>query len=135
MEPNDNVSETTQPSPSEELVGGIVPTPADLVDVIRLSGHVARLEQELELSRLQLRDAWARVPFDPSVLRKPYRADVTATCRVCGKGTTWRTARGLVEHPVCPVLVTRKRETVSSDVFDILLGLTGDDNDESLDDD
>ena len=128
------IDPTTNPSEGEQSVVELVPRPQDLEEVIQLSGHVARLEQDLELARLRLRDAWARVPYDPAVLRRPYQVDIPATCRVCGKSTTWRTPRGLVEHLQCPTLSVR-RESISSEVWGILSGLTGDDNDENLDDD
>ena len=125
---------TTNLSPSEASV--VVPGPQDLEEVIQLSGRVARLEQDLELARFQLRDAWTRVPYDPAVLRKPYQADIAVACHVCDRPTKWRTPRGIAEHLECPVsTVSIRPAAVSNDVFDILLGLTGDDNDESLNDD
>lgn len=106
----------------------------DLSEVHTLSGVVARLEQELELARLQLRDAWARVPFDPDVLRKPWKSDVPATCRACGKPTRWRTAKGIAEHmPACPSEVHIPRGKVSDDIWAILSGSAS--AEESLDDD
>jgi hypothetical protein len=75
-----------------------IPSTHDMIEVHNLSGVVARLEQELDLARLQLRDAWARVPFDSTILKKPYKSDIAVTCRACGKPTVWRTARGLAEH-------------------------------------
>lgn len=124
----------TNPSPSEENVVAVVPRPQDMEEVIQLSGRVARLEQDLELARLQLRDAWARVPYDPSVLRKPYQSDIAVTCRACGKPTRWRTSKGIAEHmPECPTSPVVRRESISADVFSILQGL--DTDDENLDDD
>jgi len=103
----------------------------DLTEVNALSGRVARLEQELELARIQLRDAWARVPFDPSVLRKPWKSDIPVTCRVCGKPTRWRTSKGLAEHmPTCPSDVRIPR--ISEDVWAILSG-SAETADEELD--
>lgn len=108
------------------------PDNTDLTEVHALSSRVAQLEQELELARLQLRDAWARVPFDPDVLRRPWKSDVPATCRACGKPTLWRTARGLAEHmPVCPSDVRIPK--ISADIWAILSGETP--VEESLDDD
>jgi len=113
-----------------------VPSQHDMAEVHSLSGEVARLEQELELARLRLRDAWARVPYDAAVLRRPWRADIAVSCRVCGKATTWRTARGLAEHqPECPTVGAMPRRGVSDSVWDLLKGLDGSENDESLDDD
>lgn len=113
-----------------------IPSPHDMSEVYTLSGVVARLRQELELAELRLRDAWALVPFDPAVLRKPWRSDIAISCRACGKPTTWRTARGLAEHPECPdVARHRGRAGVSDDVWAILSGLKSDKEEESLDDD
>ncbi len=111
-----------------------VPTAHDLTEVNILSGVVARLQQELELAQLRLRDAWARVPFDANVLRKPWKSDIAVTCRACGKPTLWRTARGIAEHmPECPTVGLIPKGKISDDVWAILSGL--DNDDEKLDDD
>ena len=143
MDTDDRLAETTERSPAEhtEAPAGPVeqiPSQHDMTVVHNLSGVVARLEQELELARLQLRDAWALVPVDSSILKKPYKSDIAVTCRVCGKPTVWRTAKGLAEHqPECPAASSHsfgRKNNVSQEVWDMLRGLTGDDNDESLDD-
>lgn len=104
----------------------------DMLEVHTLAGQVARLEQELDLARLQLRDAWARVPYDPEVLKKPWKSDIAVTCRACGKPTRWRTAKGIAEHfGACPSEIRMPK--VSSDVWAILLGEGV--VEESLDDD
>lgn len=134
MDTSTGETRSSNPSPSEENVTELVPRPEDMAEVIQLSGRVARLEQDLELARLQLRDAWARVPYDPSVLKRPYQSDIAITCRACGKPTRWRTARGIAEHmPECPSTLAVRRESISADVFSILQGL--DTDDENLDDD
>lgn len=124
----------SQASPAEHTDQQQIPSQHDMLEVNNLSGHVARLEQELDLARLQLRDAWARVPFDSSLLKKPWKSDIAVTCRACGKPTVWRTAKGIAEHqPECPTESVRRIPTISSDVWDILRGL--DTDDENLDDD
>ena len=125
-------------SPAESPVVEPIPSEHDLSEVHFLSGHVARLEQELDLARLQLRDAWARVPFDPTVLLKPYKSDIAATCRVCGKSTKWRTSRHLAEcQPECRVATGHGgRASISDDVWALLSTIDQPaSEDESLDDD
>lgn len=124
---------------SAREIARLVPGNEDMVEVIRLSGVVARLEQELDLSRIQLRDAWARVPVNPDALKKPWRSDIAVTCRLCGNKTTWRSAKGHAEHPdgECPrVSHTPARVGVSDNTWAMLMG--SDDEvaeGESLDDD
>ena len=114
-----------------------IPSQHDMTEVHALSGVVARLEQELDLARLQLRDAWARVPYDVTILRKPWKSDIAVGCRSCGKPTRWRTAKGLAEHQgECPSEVHIPRGRVSDSVWNLLTGVAETPaSDESLDDD
>ena len=113
-----------------------IPSTHDMTEVHALSGVGARLQQELELAQLQLRDAWARVPFDPTILKKPWKSDIAVSCRSCGKPTRWRTGRGIAEHmPECPTEVHIPRGRVSDNVWNMLAGFTESPMDESLDDD
>lgn len=118
-----------------------IPSQHDLAEVVHLSGVVARLEQELELARVQLRDAWARVPADPRILRGPYRSDIAIPCSECSKPTRWRTGKGIAMHPHgrCEMAGKGRRHTlgIPQDVWDIIegKGLVPEVFDGSLDDD
>jgi hypothetical protein len=116
-----------------------IPSEQDMAEVRMLNGAVARLEQELEETRARLRDAWTRVPVDPDLLKKPWKSDIAVTCRLCGKPTVWRTAKGHAQHvPECPsveYVAGRKKVVVSDAVWNLLQGLDGSENDENLDDD
>ena len=122
-------------SPAEQQI----PAPHDMTEVIRLSGAVARCAQELELLNMQLRDAWARVPSDATLVKRPFRSDIRATCRNCGIQTFWRTGRGLAQcFPECKNEAREasrpsSKQSLPQFVWDILTG-DSDDPAGSLDD-
>jgi|SRR5712691_7038768 len=127
----------TEPSAAESASKEQIPRQEDMNEVIALSQRVAQIEQELELARLQLRDAWARVPVDPAILRQPYRSDIPVTCVECGRPTRWRTGKGHAHcQPECKVQAEARKTTVGipQAVWDILDGVVAI-GEENLDDD
>lgn len=125
----------TEPSRAESSELVPVLSQQDLVEVASLSSRVARLEQELELARLQLRDAWARVPCDERLVKPAYQSDIKATCKECGQLTKWRVQGMALCQPACKVARERVKTThgIPQAVWDILEGVS--EVEESLDDD
>ena len=110
------------------------PTEADMAEVCALNAHIVALEREIEFTRLQLKQAWTRVPFDATIVRQPYKSDIAVTCRECGHQTKWRTGKGIAQcQPLCQEPRKVRASKVNDDLWNILNGAPA--VEENLDDD